>query len=261
MTIKHRIGAALRKVPFLERALFIKNIVKARPSALKKIRLLRGFYKDVYAYTRLAKNPKATIEKRLLKPSLYDKTETTPMDPIYFFQDVWCAEKVFEAKPERHYDIGSEVQMLGIISRVVPVTMIDIRPLPLELPGLDFQKGDILDLPFKRGGLDSLSAICVIEHIGLGRYGDPLDPFGTEKAAKEMTRVLAKGGNLYISVPIDKENCMYFNSHRAFTPDYVKNTLFKDLELVEEEYIYGYKKFPHYDASKGFGTGLYHFRK
>jgi ubiquinone/menaquinone biosynthesis C-methylase UbiE len=150
--------------------------------------------------------------------------------------------------------------MVGIISQFVPTTMVDIRPLSVSLPELSFIKGDITKLPFKDCEISSLSSICVIEHIGLGRYGDPLDQFGTEKSAKELSRVLAKNGNLYISVPIDSKNKTYFNAHRAFTRDYVLS-LFKGLLLIEEKYIYGNDMVNSYDVSKGFGTGLYYFKK
>jgi len=75
-----------------------------------------------------------------------------------------------------------------------------------------------------------------------------------------MIRVLAPGGSLYISVPIDAENKVYFNAHRAFTRAYVLQ-LCKTLTLVEEQYVYGNYLEPQYDAGKGFGTGLYHFQK
>ncbi len=138
--------------------------------------------------------------------------------------------------------------------------MIDIRPLSLELEGLNFMHGDIKKLPFNDQEIKSLSSICVIEHIGLGRYGDEIDPFGSEKAITEMKRVLAEDGNLYISLPVDDANKIYFNAHRAFTRDYILK-LFSPLVLVEEKYIYGNELVNEYNPSQGFGTGLYYFKK
>ncbi len=200
------------------------------------------------------------LETADLFPRIYDKTGSHKLDPVYFFQGTWCAKKIFERKPEKHHDIGSQTFMVGLISQFVPTVMIDIRPLPLELPGLSFIKGDITNLPFADNSIASLSSICVIEHIGLGRYGDHLDQFGTEKAAKELIRVLGKNGSLYISVPIDKENKVYFNAHRTFTRNSVLS-MFNSLKLAEEKYIYGKEMRPSCDASMGFGTGLYHFIK
>jgi SAM-dependent methyltransferase len=177
-----------------------------------------------------------------------------------FFQDAWCAQKIFQNKPARHYDVGSSAEMLGILSQFTPVTMIDIRPLPLSLKGLTFVEGNVLHMPFADSSLESLSSICVIEHIGLGRYGDEIDPFGSEKAAAEFVRVLKRGGKLYVSVPIDEENRVYFNAHRAFTRGKVLE-MFSSLALREEQYLYGTKLYDAYDPLKKFGTGMFYFAK
>ncbi len=49
---------------------------------------------------------------------------------------------------------------------------------------------NILDLPFKGNSVESLSCMHVVEHIGLGRYGDPMDPEGDIEAIKELKRVV-----------------------------------------------------------------------
>jgi ubiquinone/menaquinone biosynthesis C-methylase UbiE len=101
----------------------------------------------------------------------------------------------------------------------------------------------------------------VIEHIGLGRYGDEIDAFGSEKASRELSRILAPGGKLYVSLPIDAENRVYHNAHRAFTRDYVVNKLFTGLTLESEQYLYGETLSQNYLPEKGFGTGMFEFTK
>lgn len=221
--------------------------------------MLAAYFKDLRGYRRLGSGAFA-LSLNDLKPRISDKTADTPVDPVYFYQDSWCARKIFVARPKRHYDIGSKAEMVGIISQFTPTTMVDIRPIGLEMPGLSFEKGSILDLPFEDGSIHSLSSICVIEHIGLGRYGDPLDPRGSERAAAELIRVLAPEGDLYVSVPVDDSNKTYFNAHRAFTRDYALK-IFSGLRLIEERYIYGRALENAYDPTKGFGTGMYHFKK
>lgn len=189
-------------------------------------------------------------------PCLFDNLDHTPLDPVYFFQDSWAAKKLFEIKPKHHYDVGSSAKTIGILSGFVPITMIDIRPIELELENLYFEQGSILDLPFEDNTLETISSLCVIEHIGLGRYGDPLDPYGSEKAIAELKRVLKTGGIILFSVPVDSENKIYFNAHRAFTREYILE-LFTGFSLLEEKYHYGTKMYDSYDASKGFGTGLF----
>jgi len=139
----------------------------------------------------------------------------------------------------------------------VPVVMVDIRPLALPMDSLKFQMGSITDLPFADSSLPSISSLCVVEHIGLGRYGDPLDPYGSEKAIKDLKRVVQPGGDLYISVPLDDKNRIYFNAHRAFREEYLL-TLFEPFQVVESRYIYG-RTFGEQRKS-GFGTGCYHLK-
>ncbi|HEY4300799.1 MAG TPA: DUF268 domain-containing protein [Candidatus Didemnitutus sp.] len=193
-------------------------------------------------------------------PCLSDRTATTPIDPIYFLQDAWCARKIAERRPASHVDIASSARSMALIAQFVPVTFVDIRPVDIALDRFSFVAGSVLALPFPDRSLTSVSSICVLEHIGLGRYGDPLDAAGSEKAATEVARVLAPGGDLYFSVPVDAESKIYFNAHRAFTRA-AALALFPGLELVEEKYIYGRSLREEYDPSRGFGTGLFHLRR
>lgn len=234
----------------------LKKRYNTNPSMLSYYKFLKE-YKD---YCKNDSNPNFKKSTEFLYPCLEDRTTYTPIEPTYFFQDTWAARKIFKTKPLHHYDIGSSIKTIAIISQFVPTTMIDIRPLELKLNNLFFQKGSVLALPFEDNSIESLSSLCVVEHIGLGRYGEPLDPWGSEKAAKELKRVLKTGGNLLFSVPVDNENQVCFNAHRTFTRKYILD-LFQGLELIEEKYVYGSVLQNNYDRSKKFGTGLFHFKK
>jgi SAM-dependent methyltransferase len=170
-----------------------------------------------------------------LQPCLKDWTSTTPVDRYYFYQDTWAAEKIIKNAPEFHLDIGSTVLLVGMLSKITRVCSVDIRPLPVILKNMEFRKGSILELPFENGQIHSLSSLCVIEHIGLGRYGDSLDPLGVHKAVKELSRVIGKGGNLYVSVPIG-EHAVYFNAFIMFDlEEFI--TMFKGFKLLDTQFI------------------------
>ena len=248
----------LKKIPPLKIAIIAYKSIRNKYGFIEKCLAFVSFLGDYRKYKKLPKNKNLILKTEDLYPRVFDNTGTTPIDPVYFYQDAWLAKKIFEARPLHHFDVGSHVPTIGILSQFTPITMVDIRPLPISLPKLDFVEADITNLPFTKDSISSLSSICVIEHIGLGRYGDPLDQLGTEKAASELSRVLAKNGNLYISVPIDDSSRVYFNAHRAFTREYVIK-LFDDLKLIEEKYVYGNNVYETYDSQRGFGTGLYHF--
>lgn len=249
----------IRQFPLVKTALLWYRTVRARPSLSRRVFLLADFLRDLKRYNIINSNKKFKLTSEDLKPCIFDKTESTPVDSVYFYQNSWCAKKIFDQKPARHYDVGSDTKMVGIISQFTPTTMVDIRPVGLSMPGFSFQEGDILHLPFKDSSLSSVSSICVLEHIGLGRYGDPLDAYGSEKAVQELKRVLAKNGDMYISIPVDDDNRIYFNAHRSFTREYILE-LFKPLGLVEEKYIYRKDLVDKYNPARGFGTGLFHFR-
>ena len=102
------------------------------------------------------------------------------------------------------------------LSAFTQVVFLDIRPLQISIP-VNCLAGDILNLPFASNSVPSLSCLHVAEHIGLGRYGDNLNPLGTILACKELERVLLPGGNLYFSIPIGRQG-VYFNAHEFMIP-------------------------------------------
>lgn len=102
---------------------------------------------------------------------------------FYFYQDLYAAQKIFQANPEKHVDIGSRID--GFIAHVASfreVEMLDIRPLPEKIKNVHFTHGDLLDLESKyHNYADSISSLSVLEHFGLGRYGDTIDVDGSMK--------------------------------------------------------------------------------
>jgi Caenorhabditis protein of unknown function, DUF268 len=166
-----------------------------------------------------------------LQPCLGDWTTVTPFDAHYFYQGAWLARRIRTAAIARHVDVGSSVLTMSVLSAHVDTTFVDYRPLTASLPGLTSIAGNILDLPFSDNSLPSVSCLHVIEHIGLGRYGDPLDPLGSEKAALELQRVVTTGGLLFLSLPIGRER-VCFNAHRVHAPATVLR-MFPQMRLIE----------------------------
>lgn len=164
-------------------------------------------------------------------PILHEKKTYTEIDSHYFYQDIWAFKKILESHCEVHVDIGSNIKYVGFLSAITKVTFIDIRPLLVNLENFDSKRGTILSIPYEDNSVPSLSCLHVAEHIGLGRYGDPLDPLGTKKAAKELSRILAPNGNLFFSLPIGKPR-VCFNAHRIHSTDQILN-YFSKLELKE----------------------------
>ena len=173
---------------------------------------------SVYLNAYQSTNEATEFPKFTFYPCLDDNVSATPIDPYYFYQDTWAARKVFEHRPKSLVDVGSTVLYAGIVSQIVPTKFVDIRPPDLKIPGFEVVSGSILDLPFPNESQEFVTSLCVVEHIGLGRYGDPIIPDGTRQACSELDRILAPGGSLIISVPVGPP-CIAFNAHRIFSKE------------------------------------------
>jgi SAM-dependent methyltransferase len=172
-----------------------------------------------------------SIKLKDFYPCVFDKTSETKFDKHYIYHTAWAARKVRQINPEFHTDISSSLYFSSIVSAFVPVKFYDYRPARLDLSGLQSNKADLLNLPFEDKSIKSLSYMHTIEHVGLGRYGDPIDPEGDLKAIGELKRVLAPGGSLLFVVPIGKPR-IQFNAHRIYSYNQIID-YFKELELNE----------------------------
>jgi hypothetical protein len=165
-------------------------------------------------------------------PCLFDRTAKTSVDSHYFYQDLWAFRKICSAQPDLHVDVGSNIYFVGLLTAVTKVQFVDIRP-PEISNVVDFEciKGNVLEMPYESNSLQSISCLHVAEHVGLGRYGDQMDPSGTRKAAAELARCLARGGNLYFSLPVGRPR-LCFNAHRIHSPQQILE-YFAELKPVE----------------------------
>ena len=198
------------------------------------------------------------------QPCLGDWTTHTPFDAHYFYQGAWLARKLAHPKPDQHVDIGSSVLTMSVLSAFVNTTFVDYRPLKVSLHGLTSIAGNILNLPFDDDSVPSLSCLHVIEHIGLGRYGDQIDPEGSIKAADELQRIVGSGGKLFLSLPVGRER-ICFNAHRVHAPEMVIK-MFSKLKLIDFSYVNDSGELlesqPVGAASQlEYGCGLFYFEK
>jgi len=185
----------------------------------RPLNFLKGLPRYINGIIKFKKLYKGKIE---LLPCLHDWYEEGGQTKgEYFLQDLYIARKINEANPTRHLDIGSSVQ--GFVAHVASfrdIEVLDVREITSEIPGIIFRQSD-LSLPINeiyREKYDSVSCLHALEHFGLGRYGDPIDPEGHKKGLRNMYDLLSENGLLYLSVPIGIER-VEFNANRVFNPD------------------------------------------
>lgn len=172
-----------------------------------------------------------TVKLKDTYACLSDKISQTPFDQHYTYHPAWAARKLAQINPAFHVDISSILSFGTIVSAFIPIKFYDYRPAEVKLSGWESGFADLTKLDFETNSIASLSCMHTIEHIGLGRYGDPIDPTGDIKAANELKRVLQPGGHLLFVTPVGKSKIEY-NAHRIYSHEQVTQ-LFSGLELVE----------------------------
>lgn len=225
------------------------------------------FIRDYVRFYRLPEDPRFPLKSLDTNPCMFDRFDQSGGKPRhYFHQDWWAAKKVFAAKVSEHFDFGSRID--GFVAHCAvfcKVEVFDIRPLQPLNENIHFVQGDITNLKtVPSASIASLSSLHVFEHLGLGRYGDPLGPQMLDRAAAEVVRVLAPGANFYFSVPVGIQR-LEFNAHRIFAVNTVL-ALFKSLALVEfscidDEDNLNLNANPHAYGDAEYSCGLFHFRK
>lgn len=181
----------------------------------KKIARFFGFLGEWSRFK--SKNDKRfTVKTSDLYPCLKDKITTTPFDHHYTYHPAWAARILAKTKPAYHVDISSILHFSTVVSAFIPIKFYDYRPADLKLKNLESGFADLKKLSFADNTVPSLSCMHTIEHIGLGRYGDEIDPQGDTKSIYELKRVLQPGGDLLFVTPVGKPK-IEFNAHRIYS--------------------------------------------
>lgn len=208
--------ALVRRLPGL------RSLARLVDRASRRMRSVARFRRDYREFVALAGNSKRRFRMRWNEryPCLDDRTQVVPFSHHYFYHLAWAAQVLSRTQPARHVDISSHVYFAGIMSAFMPFEYCEFRDTKIELENLDCRVTDLERLPFEESSVPSLSCMHVVEHVGLGRYGDRLDPEGDIAAMRELERVVAVGGDLLFVVPVGVPRIEY-NAHRVYSYEQV----------------------------------------
>lgn len=90
---------------------------------------------------------------------------------------------------------------------------------------------------------DAAMSISSIEHDGLGRYGDPINPNGDLQAMRLLKRKLKPNGLLFLGIPLGLDTLVW-NAHRIYGKirlplllegwELIDRFYFKDIDLITD---------------------------
>jgi SAM-dependent methyltransferase len=196
-----------------------------------------SFLKEYTLFRKVHKRSGMPVAFKNIYPCLKDKITSTPFDQHYIYHPAWAARILAQIRPALHVDISSILSFSTIVSAFVPVKFYDYRPAQLHLNNLQSDFADLIKLPFENNYLQSLSCMHTIEHVGLGRYGDPLDAEGDIKAINELQRVAKQGGTILFVTPVGQPR-IEFNAHRVYSFEqivsYFSNCKLQEFSLIPD---------------------------
>jgi hypothetical protein len=215
--------------------MFIKDhgIQVAKNILIRFPKKIMRFTEFVSEFNRFKKNSDSrfSIKAKDVYPCLIDKIKSTPFDHHYIYHPAWAARILAQTKPEFHVDFSSILYFGTMLSAFIPVKFYDYRPADIHLQGWEGRFADLCKINIADNSFSSVSCMHTVEHIGLGRYGDQLDPHGDIKAINELKRVTKPGGDILFVTPVGKQR-IEFNAHRIYGYDLVLQ-LFEGCELKE----------------------------
>ena len=139
---------------------------------------------------------------------------------------------------ERYASIAIKHKRCAVIGTAIPwieaallefnasnITTIEYLPIISSVPKLNVMTPTKFAQLHKQGRLydqnnllDSVWSYSSIEHDGLGRYADPLNPYGDLQTMAKITCILKPGGFFFLALPTNAHDFLEFNLHRIYGP-------------------------------------------
>jgi len=236
----------------------IRTFVYSKFNVSNLFRCLREFY---FIRNRVKSNTDLNFF-----PILNDYSPNHEIDYHYTYHPAWALRVLLSYDTSIHIDLASKLDFALSASAFMKVEYHDYRNVSIKFNNFKSVFTDISKLPFENDSVQSLSCMHVLEHIGLGRYGDPIDLGADEDTAREIVRVVAKNGHFIFVTPLANKYRLEFNAHRVYTYENVVSNLFKEFQLLEFSVVTDDGEFilnsdSHILTDQSYACGCFHFIK
>lgn len=219
--------------PFQKAELYIqiekKNRILSNPVTGWTYRQLRKFYLEIIGSPNDQEVKKAWAYIRQKWTVVSPKKISSYLEEKFAGDHLRKFEYVFEAKCLMRKDVKNDIIVdLGggfSYSTIVPVLFglpflrlisIDvIRYTGKSKYGIEYHKGNCTKINLPDDSVDIVCLISTLEHVGLGRYGDPYDVDGDIKTMRQAKRILNPGGHVILTIPYGYPTVV-FNLHRVY---------------------------------------------
>jgi hypothetical protein len=199
---------------------------------INKFYILRQFM-DIYIYIRKVKKGSSLfpIKVKLVGNCAGDPTEFfSHYEAFSFFVNNDLKNLV--SKKLSILDVGSPKMFTSSISVYHNVSSLVLANPSDNLSNTKYITHDVSnELPFQNNSFDIFTSTVSIPLLGLGRYGDKVDPNAIENFIQELSRVMRNGSTIYISMCLG-HNILCFNNGYYLTIEKIES-LFFNFKLKE----------------------------
>ncbi|NJD53194.1 MAG: DUF268 domain-containing protein [Candidatus Methanoperedens sp.] len=221
---------------------FIKDHKKVQIPSNMVNEFTKGFYNDRAAKWHECISYQADVSIRKLSINSYlEKIKRNDFN--FGYPDITrrIYEIICELVETENLKIGADVgcetgayPAIQIAAGIEICNVFEIRDIEVDNEKVIVQRIDLCNNSNLQPKYDLITCISTIEHIGLGRYSDPLDSFGDLKMMDSIRKIMKPGGFAIIVFPChpDYEGHVVFNAHRLYTP-YRIAQLFEGFEIVD----------------------------
>lgn len=163
----------------------------------------------------------------------------TSANPHEFFShydsySFWLAKKIKEmnGNSQNILDVGNLKVTNALLSLSNTVTSLTLMDCEDRISNVNYIIQDIAKpLQLADSSFDIFTSLASLHLVGLGRYGDEINPNTLINFIRELDRVMKKNSDLIFSISYGK-NCLAFNEGWKFDIEILKK-LFDKWELVD----------------------------